>query len=1346
MATFSEEPENVPMSIEKPAAKAIRGPPPKFGKALTPSLASTVVSELKRAHVTTPEAEAESKKSKRLHLPRPTVEEREQIQAKIQTRILEVPLGQNDVPGNINWERTTELGKRISLHQRLDFVLKAWDHFELNTVPIILASHDIMTVDGRVFYSSPHWSCPSISPREAMLTNQTYAATLYAKPFIIRTSEIQEYERRGGQYQVKVEALSDKYQKIVELPIPIGSCLCRSYGKTDPDELIRLGICPYAAKGWFIIGGTEFMIRFQEQGRTNTFSIRTGPKLKANRKAQREYVRQARMTYKTPYGSQLVYMFIDKDKSVEVYLSFMKRRWKGQIVGEYMTMPLLSIFRVCQQNFDPYNTITDIANLGNPDNQRKIFQGLIPSMTRIGGIPDDVSYYVSNTQDPIVGGESGKEWMKRRINESLFSFASELSLDERLIQLKVMAAMLIEVEMGLRPEDNPNDWQHKKIVLPSDQMELLFNSYYMRRVGDIQALVLKNSARADKIPGFFDNPADWLTTRIHKCFSTGNWGVDEVWVKSNITMALKVENPVSTWDEMKKINVPTRERNTDLTLRNVRLNQVGFVCTTQTPEGGNCGLVKSMAEMCITSHVSEDFIIRRIIRGEPPEKRNYLINPFAEDVQGIRTFKVLLNGKLLGWVTEDLYFELRSRRRRGDIDRFVSISIDYYDRFIKVYTDGSRPVRPLLIVENQNLIIDQKGLWNASVDELIEKGALEYIDPTEQENAVIAQSIDDLQMARYSGSALRAEILDLGARVEELATKQLPFLPQKLANLTRRQAQIRARFSFARNMGSAELQSLEQEYNGIVRDIDQLQGLIKEHENKKLLLLEKQFLFNKQYVITNNKVLPRTNYTHCEPDPAGTLSISANLVTNAGFDQGARVAFQCKMNTQAMGTASSNYNDNLDTSLRVLQSPKPAIVKTRMTDIIGLNQLPIGDYLMLAIMPWYGYNQEDSLILNKRTLEGGKFDSIKYTTYRYTLSSNTAKGGKDAFYETYYRPINPNTGDPLPWIDDKGYPYRGDEVPASSIIIGVKRIYPNDIRDGKQYEKDVSVKTGFLEQARIQELYFINQGAPDETVIVKTAFFHRPQPGDKFAIPHAQKATFSIAWPADDLPFVMEGPLKGMRPDAIINQHSIPSRMAVGMMWEILMTTLALELGKDMDASAFRPINMDGVRNGLLQFGYHPYGLVNMINGMTGELIPSQIFMGPTMAMALKHLVDQKAQVSSELGRRDPTTLQVVKGRKRGGGMRFGEMERDNFIGHSAPYLLREIFCYSSDPYPAILCESCGALAAINMQTKSGKCKVCGNQENFTLVTLPFVCIDIIQHLAMGNIRLLLRTEPVNNA
>ena len=276
------------------------------------------------------------------------------------------------------------------------------------------------------------------------------------------------------------------------------------------------------------------------------------------------------------------------------------------------------------------------------------------------------------------------------------------------------------------------------------------------------------------------------------------------------------------------------------------------------------------------------------------------------------------------------------------------------------------------------------------------------------------------------------------------------------------------------------------------------------------------------------------------------------------------------MNIQAQGIPSSGCNDMTDKTSKMLLGARPAIVKTYMNSLLHMDRLPIGDYVMLAIMPWYGFNQEDSIILNQASIDRGKFMTKKEFTFTYTLSSKmdgkSDKTSREAFYEELYRPTD-HAGKPIIYLDEQGIPYIKAEIGAKQVVLGVRRRYPNIRNDqGQEYVEDVSVKTGFGEHGVVDWVRRLNQNSPNETIIIKLYQIRKPEPGDKYAIPHAQKATFSLAVSQEDLPQVVDGPIKGLIPDMIINMHSIPSRMAVGMMQEMLLTTVGAELGRDIDA------------------------------------------------------------------------------------------------------------------------------------------------------------------------------------
>ena len=1515
---------------------------------MSTSVLPNVNKDLKPVLISTP-ATTKYKGEKQVLISRPDAAEYKDIYNKIQTRDVTVDLETGtSLDSNANWLNTEKLASKIWARQKLNFLTESWDQL-LEKIPKHISNQYIDVPEGRVYFDNISWQRPLITPLQALTDGQDYFATMYATPFLIPAIEVQKYIQSAGRYQVqRVQISSGPSEsqgkiKLLEMPVLIGSRLCRTWGVKDPDQVLGMGICPYQATGWTIVGGTRFIIRLQEQMRLNRIFVFTGPELKASKTPNRNIVLQARMTYATASGSNLVYMYLDKDGAIEVYLQFMGRRYTGSAIGEYMTLPIFSLFRIVQGTSYSTNDIieqivalsqradTTINGMDNTNIATRIRQALIPTEAKISGIANDIIYLTKNTQAPI-DALGGRDYLINRINETLFSFAKDdLSLKDRLYMLLIMASNLLMVKIGARPEDDKNSWANKRIVTPADQMETLFKAYWIRVMGNLQAEADKSKPSARTIVGHFD--ADWLTKRIRKNFSTGKWGVEETNTKDNVTMVLQITNAASTWDELKKVLIPTKDRNTNGALRNNHLSQFGFICPAHTPEGQNCGLVKNMAALATVSMTRDEILIKRIITGQFAININnqwvktswLLSNPVISN-----SLKVMLNGKFLGFSKVELYDYLISAKRSGQGINYDTSIVKDLDQFLHIYTDSSRPIRPLLIANSdQTLVINQKNGWDLTIDQMLVQGMLEYVDPHEQEYFNLAQSVDDMQLIKYGQASLQAQMVHLKNELKD-GTSQVEKAEPELASLIRQREQLivdielanldilklekddiinklnqnkidldneiklfdlehpydftnRAKAAAEKQFESEEgtrlhkttdqkyidyviktytklysdkfyqerLQPIYNKYslinntltnrlddinlilakypnfdivltkndkanlvnkivngngvngngvngNGVngngVNNIDisslimlnktttqpmvdklakidnkiyKINNLINQTRDTKINLLNKQYLFNKLYTTTSGtnsvdggnsiiNIKQRAYYTHCEPDPAGIMSISSNLVVRMHSDQGARGTFQAKMNIQAQGIPSSGCNDMTDKTSKILLGARPAIVRTYMNSLLNLDKLPIGDYVMLAIMPWYGYNQEDSVILNQASIDKGKFMTKKEFTISYTLSSKmdgkSDKTSKDAFYEEFYRPVD-KVGKPLFYLDEQGIPFIKAEIGAKQIILGIRRRYPNIKNDqGQEYVEDISIKTGFGEHGVVDWIRRLNQNSPNETIIIKLYQIRKPEEGDKFAIPHAQKVTFSLAVSQEDLPQVIDGPMKGLIPDMIINMHSIPSRMAVGMMQEMLLTTIGAELGRDVDASMFRPLNLDHLKRSLVQFGYNEYGLVNMINGTTGEQIKAQIFMGPCYALALKHNVLDKAQVSTDIGRRDQTTHQGLKGRKLQGNLRFGEMERDNLIGHAAPFLLKEIFCLSSDRHEAYLCFNCGAIATVEMQplvqgesgeAMTGNCRVCDNKKHFAVITVPFVYIDIINHLAMANIRLFHQVKAV---
>ena len=211
------------------------------------------------------------------------------------------------------------------------------------------------------------------------------------------------------------------------------------------------------------------------------------------------------------------------------------------------------------------------------------------------------------------------------------------------------------------------------------------------------------------------------------------------------------------------------------------------------------------------------------------------------------------------------------------------------------------------------------------------------------------------------------------------------------------------------------------------------------------------------------------------------------------------------------------------------------------------------------------------------------------------------------------------------------------------------------------------------------------------------------------------------------MPYVHSGNNAGMVPDAIINVHSMNGRMTIGMLLEILMSTLGLVRGEFVDASPFRAINARWAMQELLKNGYGTEEV--MVDGCTGKIMSRPWFIGSCFYQTLKHMVLDKITVRQR-GQRAILTKQPLDGRANQGGQRMGEMEKDAFLAHGAAFSLDDRSRIASDAHTALVCTKCGHVGDSKEETlrnlsaysagtpcSSEPCKLCGG--NNTMVSMP---------------------------
>ena len=239
---------------------------------------------------------------------------------------------------------------------------------------------------------------------------------------------------------------------------------------------------------------------------------------------------------------------------------------------------------------------------------------------------------------------------------------------------------------------------------------------------------------------------------------------------------------------------------------------------------------------------------------------------------------------------------------------------------------------------------------------------------------------------------------------------------------------------------------------------------------------------------------------------------------------------------------------------------------------------------------------------------------------------------------------------------------------------------------------------------------------------------------------HGQKGTIGAIYEQEDMPFTAEG----VTPDIIVNPAAIPSRMTIAQLIETVVGKAACIDGFECDATPFCSENLDTPDKlaEILEYaGFSKYGNEEMFNGRTGEKFRAKIFIGPTYYQRLKHMSKDKIYARAT-GPLQLLTRQPPEGRKRDGGMRFGEMERDALLGYAAVGLLKEKFFDCSDKYSFWVCNDCGNIAVANPSKNIFKCLSCKDSTNFSNVQCPYACKLFFQELQAMSIMPRIFTDP----
>jgi len=434
-----------------------------------------------------------------------------------------------------------------------------------------------------------------------------------------------------------------------------------------------------------------------------------------------------------------------------------------------------------------------------------------------------------------------------------------------------------------------------------------------------------------------------------------------------------------------------------------------------------------------------------------------------------------------------------------------------------------------------------------------------------------------------------------------------------------------------------------------------------EEENTMLIAFDPSYLDN-----------PDMKYTHCEISCSMIYGLSASTIPFSDHNPAPRNVYQSAMGKQAQGVPMLNYQTRFDTTQNILQYGQKPLVSTKLADLYGIHECPAGQNCVVAIMCWEGFGQEDSIVMNQSAIDRGLGRADRYKTINEAVSSNKDKA-------TFTIPSKKRKFGKYTKLDKDGLVRPGEQLDARDCIIGKQ----TEIKgDGEILLEDSSVMTDYA--GRVDDVSMYQQRNGERAIKMKIRTQRIPIVGDKFSSRHGQKGTIGMTYTQENLPWTIDG----IVPDIIVNPHALPSRMTIAHLFETLAGKTAALSGKMVDASPFTGLTIEDIAKELKTYGFQSHGNETLYSGYTGEPIQAKIFMGPIYYQRLKHMVDDKIHARGR-GRRNALTGQPNEGRKHGGGLRVGEMEKDSFNSHGVPFVINERMMISSDAKKIHICKTC---------------------------------------------------------
>ena len=1220
-------------------------------------------------------------------------------------------------------------------------------------------------------------------PNEARLRNVTYASIVYADIHVKITYTT------ATRAVIDLSPDKDTFKKfqLFTIPIMLHSRYCILHNK--PKEFLReVGECPYDNGSYFIVGGAEKVLVTRQEQAFNTLYVSPKNDPKVAIYASIECL--SAVTRQVKRVSFIMKRHVEKEKFtshaiIEVSLPFVRK-----------PIPLFVLFRALGFQSDE-----EILKMIFPDFDSSEAKLLLPKLhpSIIDGFPFLNTYTSLQFIKTLTKGFSIEHVLDIIKNQLFIHMPNDPS--SQGLFLGDCVRKILRVSEGYDEKTDRDDTRNQRCLTSGFLVQELFNNSYKLWVKAFVLTIGKeyNNNRAvlykdDNFKNIFQAGngskifmSGLLTDMIMKGFK-GKWGTGLGEEKSGVLQAL---SRLSYTDFMSHCRRVILDFDTNMKLtgpRKLHTSQYGYFCTSETPTGASIGIAKNLSIMTAisTSSQTDKFFewLRTTGRVYPPEDITI--------EQRIIFVPVYINGGIFGYTAKPdlLTLVLKMLKRSGCLPYSVSVTFSIRDRKVYIYMDAGRPLRPLIwlyssknaLNGSQRMPVDKiRGMktWRelvmgthptrkeaglestdfidplqdrgAASDDKLEDyvrelvpytGAIEYIDPYEQNEAFIANHV-----AYVTVETTHIEVHP--STIMSMMTSLIPFAPHNQS--PRNQLSC-----------SQSKQGLSIYATNWKNRFDNTAHVLCYGEMPLTRTLYNNYLGEGKMAYGMNCILAIACWSGYNQEDGIVMNYDA--VQRGMFRSMAYRSYQALEEDDAKAKVKVRFGNPVQ--IGNWKALKPGMDYSKLDDrgiikegeYVDETTVIVGAYMTsteggsindvsTAPQVWTrGRVEKVAVMVNNMGLRLVKIrvvqDRIPELGDKFCLTDD-----HDVLTETGWKSIKDVTVDdkvaqringtlefvhPLDTyqFDHTGPMYLIKTKMGTQYVTGEHRMVTSDshrmihlikaswlyehqteqyfLRD--EYENDIPIDSIEYTQTNVvgNKVYCLS--VPSEIFLIR-------RNGEKHSFwtgnsnRHGQKGTIGALLRAHDMPRTESG----IVPDMIMNPHAIPSRMTIAQNLEQLLGKTAALSGGIGDGTSFMNDGSPQKEIGgmLEKMGFEKYGNEVMYNGATGEQIPTAIFIGPVYGMRLKHMVEDKWQARGQ-GRREMRTHQPTGGRGSQGGLKIGEMDRDAIIAHGGMSFVKESFMERSDGAKIPLCVACGMIPIFNPRLNLAICPMCDGPVKYT--------------------------------